>query len=278
MESEVAALKLAFSINNEWFEWSTVVVLAGLVFELVTLLIFHKTASWREKSILIAGTLFIAIGVAGEWHFGSKASAAASRLQAISDQKVATLAKDAASAKKDAANAIARAAKLEEEAAAFGKQIADANARVSEAQAALVKAKAPRTLGVPRQQFIADAIRPFAGQRYWVAISPAADDGPAFWESLYATLKGAGWVYVPPAGPPTVGNPPAGIPIAAAPGVEIVFDPTKETQLIPSALALGNALHADGTAVAVNRDIQSSQNEADRDILLIRIGARVPPQ
>jgi len=128
MESEVAALKLAFSTNNAWFEWSTIVVLAGLAFELVTLLVFHKTASWREKSILIAGTLIIAIGVAGEWHFGSKASSAALRLQAISDEKVATLGKDTADAKRDAANAVERAAKLEKEAAALRLQLAERTA------------------------------------------------------------------------------------------------------------------------------------------------------
>jgi hypothetical protein len=187
MEAEISALKLAFSTNNEWFEWSTIVVLAGLVFELVTLLAFHKTASWREKSILIAGTLIIAIGVAGEWHFGSKASVAALRLQAISDEKVATLGKDAADAKKDAANAIEGAAKLEKEAKEAQAAIAGANARAAEAsqkateaQLALERLKTPRTLGPNRQQAIANAVRPFAGQRYRAAISQGADDGVAF--------------------------------------------------------------------------------------------------
>jgi hypothetical protein len=73
-----------------------------------------------------------------------------------------------------------------------------------------------------------------------------------------------------------VGNPPAGIPIAAIPGVEIRFDPAKEQELVSAALALGNALHADGMVVAVNRDLASNPNEANRDIFLIVIGARVP--
>jgi hypothetical protein len=75
----------------------------------------------------------------------------------------------------------------------------------------------------------------------------------------------------------SVGNPPAAIPIAAIPRVEIRFDPTKETELTPAALALGNALHADGMVVTVNRDNHSNPNEAERDILLIVIGACVPP-
>jgi hypothetical protein len=96
----------------------------------------------------------------------------------------------------------------------------------------------------------------FKGQRYQTAISQAADDGPEFWESLYAPLEKAGWVYMP-ASSFSVGNPPAGIPVAAIPGIEVRFDPAKEQQMLPAALALGNALHADGTVVAVNRNRQS---------------------
>ncbi|MHB8885257.1 MAG: hypothetical protein ACYC5H_09230 [Methylovirgula sp.] len=163
-------------------------------------------------------------------------------------------------------------------------KISDANARTAEAteeaqkaQLELVRRTAPRTLGPTRQQEVAIAVRQFAGQRYRVAISQGADDGIAFWESLYVTLKEAGWVCIPmPPGQPAVGNPPAGIPIAAAPGIEIVFDPAKETELSASALALGNALHADGTVVAVNRDNHSNPDKAQQDVLLIRIGPRVP--
>jgi hypothetical protein len=73
-----------------------------------------------------------------------------------------------------------------------------------------------------------------------------------------------------------VGNPPAGIPIAAMPGVEIRFDPAQESELAPVALALGNALHADGTVVAANRNIHSNPDEAERDILLIGFVPKCP--
>src|ERR1700733_3101021 len=112
MDSEVSALKAAFSLNNDWFEYSTIIVLAGLVFELVVLFAAHKTASWREKSVLIAGTVIIAIGVAGEWDFGSKANTAALRLQAIADEKVATLTRETAKANEIAAKANERTAEL----------------------------------------------------------------------------------------------------------------------------------------------------------------------
>jgi hypothetical protein len=147
--------------------------------------------------------------------------------------------REAVAAAQFAARAIERAAELEKEAAL--------------AKLDLQRLKTPRTLGPDRQQFLASAIRPFAGQRYRVAISQSPDDGVAFWESMHAALEKAGWVYVP-SGPASVGDPPAGIPIAALPGIEIRFDPSKEKELAPSALALGNALHEDGTIVAVNRD------------------------
>jgi hypothetical protein len=59
--------------------------------------------------------------------------------------------------------------------------------------------------------------------------------------------------------------------------VEIGFDPARENELTPAALALANALHANGTVVAVNRETQSNPSEADHNILFVAIGARVPP-
>ena len=188
-------------------------------------------------------------------------------------------------ARREAAKATERAAQLEKDAAMARASVADANARAAEAsqkaaeaELALEKLKTPRTLGLARQQAVAAAVRPFAGQRYETAISDAADDGLVFWQSLCATLESAGWMYLPPPpGQPSKGVPAAYIPIAAIPGVEILFDPAKESEVGPAALALGNALHADGMVVAVNRELRSKPNEAERDILFIRIGARVPP-
>jgi hypothetical protein len=96
-------------------------------------------------------------------------------------------------------------AKLTADGDASRASIAEANARAeeasqkaAEAQLALERRKTPRTLGPARQQAVAAAIKPFSGQRYRAAISQAADDGLAFWESLYVTLEKGGWVYVPP--------------------------------------------------------------------------------
>lgn len=199
--NETEALKAALSFNNDWFEYSTFVVLAGLVFELVMLLAFHKTGSWKEKLVLISGTLIIAIGVAGEWHFGSKASAAATRLQEISDEKVAAFSKDAAEAKKDAADAVERAAKLEKEAADARSQIAEANSRAaeatkeaSEAQLALQQFKAPRWITDTQQEAFIGHLTQFHGVSVAVWLTHATSpDAPAFAAKLLSVLAAAQW-------------------------------------------------------------------------------------
>lgn len=163
-------------------------------------------------------------------------------------------------------------------------KIAEANARASEASLRAAEAnlelerlKAPRTLNPIRQALVTRSVKLFAGQRYRAAISQGADDGVAFWESLYVALDKAGWVYLQ-AGAPSIGQPPAGVPIAAIPGVEIRMDPSKEKDVGKVALELGEALHADGTLVAVNREMESRADEHERDVLMIVIGTRVPRQ
>ena len=198
----------------------------------------------------------------GKFGLGSPVHPSATRIA------VGTLAgyaghREAVAAAQVAAKANERAAELEKEAAL--------------AKLELQRLKTPRTLGPDRQQFVASAIRPFAGQRYRAAVSQGADDGVAFWESVHAALEQAGWVYVP-SGPPSVGDPPAGIPDAALPGIEIRFDPSKENELARPALALGNALHEDGTIVAVNRAKPGTMGEEYKDTLLFVIGARLPPE
>jgi hypothetical protein len=185
MEAEVSALKIAFSTNNEWFEWSTIVVLAGLVFELVVLLVFHKTASWRETSVLIAGTLIIAIGVAGEWHFGSKASAAALRLQAISDERVATLATRTEELR--SAN-LKQAEKVEE----ISKATADATERAARAELALAKFRAPRTLTPEGQVKIAAEMRSFSRTPFVLGVFQELE-AITLLEQISGALTSAGW-------------------------------------------------------------------------------------
>jgi hypothetical protein len=180
---------------------------------------------------------------------------------------------EAATAKAELAENQANTAK---EIAAANERAAGAQERAAKAQLELERLKAPRTLSAERQELVRDATAPFRGQKYRAAIASGADDGPNFWTSLYAALEQAGWTYIPNAGP-GVGNPPAGIPIASIPGVEIRFDPTSYDRLAPAALALGNTLHRLGIVVAVSRERESYSDTSLRDVLFVVIGARVPP-
>jgi hypothetical protein len=217
--------------------------------------------AWVRFGQLIA-VFLVAIGVVAEFAGEYLSRKLEAPIEAAREERLATLAAENTSARAAIADANARTA--------------EASQKAAEAQLALERFKAPRTLRPERQHAVTAAVKPFAGQRYQTAISQGADDGIVFWESLYKALEQAGWEYIP-ATSFTVGNPPAGIPIAAIPGLEIRFDPAKDQELAPAALALGNALHADGMVVAVNRNRQTSPNEAERNILQIFIGARVPP-
>lgn len=227
---------------------------------------------WAMIISLVAGGITATALFVSGWVGYSLADIA----QKDADARIADARKDTTAALERIAELNRETARLSADAESSRATVAEANARAAEAQLALEKLKTPRTLGHDRQQFVIAAVKRFRGQRYRAAISQGADDGLAFWESLYVTLEKAGWIYLP-AGGPSIGSPPAGIPIAAIPGVEIRFDPAKESELAPAALALGNALHADGTVVAVNRDTQVNLNDAERNDLLIVIGARVPP-
>ena len=156
-------------------------------------------------------------------------------------------------------------------------EAASANARALEAQLALEKLKAPRTLTADQQADLAKKLRSFAGQRFRAAISQAADDGPSFWKTLHATLETAGWTYVPPDGGIWIGDPPAGVPITAVPGVAIFIDPAKLTELSPAAEALGNALLAERMKVTANVSGYKSDDEAVQNTLQIVIGVRAQP-
>lgn len=179
-------------------------------------------------------------------------------IQIASDERIAELNKETVKLSAEAESSRAAIANVDARAA-------EASQKAAEANLALERLKAPRTLSLERQQLVAAATQSFARRRYRVAISQGADDGVAFWESMHPALQKARWVYLPSGGP-SIGSPPASIPIAALPGIEIRFDPMEEQKLAPAALALGNALHADGTVVAVNRDSHSNP-EGERDIV-----------
>ena len=118
-DSEVAALKLAFTANRDLAEWSNLAVIAGLAVEMIVLWIFSHGKG--ESISLTIAVLIISIGVFGEYRFGSKAADAATELQRTSDERVARLGKDAA-------EAVVRAATAEKSAAEAKLELAKMNA------------------------------------------------------------------------------------------------------------------------------------------------------
>jgi len=123
---DVESLKIAFSTASSLNEWATVVVVLGVVIELVALLIFGKDMSRTEKGMLIVGSVLVVVGVGGEYIFGGRASAAAARLQQISDEKITE-------AKNDAAHAIFQAAALGVQEKNLDQYVKDQKARVDRA-------------------------------------------------------------------------------------------------------------------------------------------------
>jgi len=105
-------LRAAYEVANSRNEWATGIVTAGVVIELVALLLFGKEMSRNEKIALAIGSILVVLGVGGEWVFGSRASAIAVQIQQASDEKIATLAKDEGADHKIAAQAAADAAGL----------------------------------------------------------------------------------------------------------------------------------------------------------------------
>ena len=108
MGTEVESLKSAFSTNTNWAEWAAFAVFIGLLIDIAVILIFDlfdKDKSWWE--IILAGiaSAGIAVGVWGESHFGHRATAASSQLQALLETQAA----DANARAKDAEARVAEA-------------------------------------------------------------------------------------------------------------------------------------------------------------------------
>ncbi len=80
--------------------------------------------------------------------------------------------------------------------------------------------------------------------------------------------------------PPTslaAGDPPAAIPIATGPGVNILVDRAKLKELEPAVSALGNALIEEGIKVTANISPYNQTDEVQQSTIQIVIGVRAQP-
>lgn len=93
IELDADALKTLVAFDHHWAAISTIFVFIGLLLDIAAQLFREK--SRLERALAFVGTLIIALGVFGEWHFDSAAATGEAALQNLSDQKVAQLNVDA---------------------------------------------------------------------------------------------------------------------------------------------------------------------------------------
>jgi hypothetical protein len=88
---DIDALKALVAHNQYWSDWSTIAVFAALLLEIIIIFAFSKDRPRSETILSLICGLILAIGVYGEYRFGSRAALGNAELQNISDQKVAEL-------------------------------------------------------------------------------------------------------------------------------------------------------------------------------------------
>lgn len=88
---DIEGLKALAAHNQLLADWSTRVVLLGLLAEIGVTFAYTKEKSRSEIILGVLATMVIALGVYGEVRFGSRAAQEAATLQSISDEKVAEL-------------------------------------------------------------------------------------------------------------------------------------------------------------------------------------------
>jgi hypothetical protein len=166
---DLEALRSAFDSANTYAEWSTLVVVIGLILEFGALLYFSKEIHPIERKLLILGSILVTLGVGGEYVFSARASNAASKLQQASDQKVAELDRQSKSL----------AAETESEKLARVK-----------IEKAIVDELAPRDINKEQMGMIASALKGHVGTIY---LYPLADvEASRYMYAITETLKAAG--------------------------------------------------------------------------------------
>ena len=107
------SLKNALSAASTYSEWSAAIVLVGVCVEfLVWLFYSNRKEKSAEKIWLFIGYFLVILGVGGEFIFSGRITRLAEEIQQVSDQKVASVQKDAGEANNKAADALKQAAIL----------------------------------------------------------------------------------------------------------------------------------------------------------------------
>jgi hypothetical protein len=160
-------------------------------------------------------------------------------------------------------------AKANESAAQARAQVAGATAEAARANLELAKLKTPRTLTKEQRYRITSRIKPFPETPYdlWVNTD---SDSTALMFVIDEAIRAANWQFKL-AGVIAFADR-AGI--IADSGVSIHVAEEHRSTLEGPALALGNALIAEGIPVALFADTKDSNNDKDRDRLHLMIGSK----
>jgi hypothetical protein len=255
----IESLKDAFSAATSWNERATAIVVFGVIIELAALLIFSKKMARSEKILLVSGSIMVVAGVAGEYIFGGRASAAARQLQQFSDRRVAELKLDEEADRKIATQAAAHAADLgvtvdnirsfvtEKEAEA---QKASVNAKkdAAEMTAALnlerevrerfARMVEPRSLTASQADSMASRLAQYRGQQWTITTYWDLKEPLAFANMLYALLGKASWTY------DNSGS--KSVLLGGIAGVQVYVHPEASTKAHDAAAALVKALSESG--------------------------------
>ncbi len=86
---EAEALRLFIAHNQSYSDWSTLVVVFGLIGDVAVIFLYTKDRPLSEILLSAFCTTIIILGVYGEYHFGSKAAQGNAQLRMISDTKLA---------------------------------------------------------------------------------------------------------------------------------------------------------------------------------------------
>lgn len=165
LTDDAGKLKNIVSHNSRRVRWSAWAIVGGLFTEVLVLLWFSAAKSAFETGLLIISNFIIAAGVFGEDHFAHKSGEAATRLQQISDEKVAT--------------AEARAA--------------EADQKAQEAILELARLKARRDLTQKQRGRVVDKLKKFSGTEYDISINSIDPEILNFVFIVELILSTAGW-------------------------------------------------------------------------------------
>jgi hypothetical protein len=177
---DVETLRSLIAHNQSWADWSTIVVVVGLLGDLAVIFLYTKDKSLSETILSVICTAIIILGVYGEYRFGSKAAQENSQLQTDAQGRLKDAVDRLAKAEEKLQTAISEAGEANERASNNEKKSARLQKESEDERSSRVKLEAliqPRDLQYPWA--LSYACRPFPGHA--VQVVSYAMDPEAWW-------------------------------------------------------------------------------------------------